>query len=903
MQEITKKYLKNRKALLVMLCVGIAFLFMQKAQAIDVGLNYGDALGLGTNDPIVITLNIIRLVLGLLALIAVILILYSGFLYMTSGGNETQVEKAKKVIKNAVIGLVIVLASFGIVSFIIGKMLQITGAGGNPSLPPWQDPRKIRALGNGIVKSVYPEPDQRDVPMNTSIVVTFKEKIKADTICANVSGGLCDPGSPLLKDNVRIYKTVHSADCSGASACVYEETATVMSNDNETFVFHPDSLLGSVSEDDIEYSVFLTRAIKKEDGKDAFRPLEDGFLWNFHVTNVMDLTPPQVVQYKMFPPPDNARDDLGIVSNAVQASGIIKVTSQPQKYAAAEFVSISNIGSAAPAHITIDNHCPESGVLQVVIDVDAKTAKLIRKSDSISLGSTRTSGDNVNFPGYFKLILNNSADIFDAGNTWEVTVKKEVDPGTLMVDNIVYSFSSTGGAFKIVPGAKLVLTAESIEKAINGTDTFNTPHPKVTATQSGDTVTVTAITGGKLGNNIPLSTNDTGAFTITAMAGGKDREVKTTVKGGSPDKPRNSVIQVNFNESINPITVSGLSSQVYQGIRIVNADGTKAAGDPCTGSSECNSFKCDTGACVGDYLSGKFLISNQYRTVEFLSDNECGINACGEKIYCLPENGHVRVELSAATLADCGADNCASKSPYNTCGPSICQDSGGNNYPMAKAAPLDGVIDMALNSLDGNRSTFSDGPQSQSGHAAFNENSPIIADGDDYQWSFFINDIIDISSPIIEAIKQTYNTTVNEIAPDDSGIYVVPPLNIEFDKLMMSYTLSSGKVSFMDPFTKATSTHFLINLWAHNDNYAAGYWITKSDKDWSIPADKYPDKTTADLNHTRFGKDVTFRTQDGSGIKDIYQNCYNPSSRSGAAPCNGLPSCCDGTPVVGSICP
>ena len=51
-------------------------------------------------------------------LIFLILTIYAGFLWMTARGNEEQVTKAKTILKTTLIGLVIVLASFGIAQFI-----------------------------------------------------------------------------------------------------------------------------------------------------------------------------------------------------------------------------------------------------------------------------------------------------------------------------------------------------------------------------------------------------------------------------------------------------------------------------------------------------------------------------------------------------------------------------------------------------------------------------------------------------------------------------------------------------------------------------------------------------------------------------------------------------------------
>lgn len=57
-------------------------------------------------------------ILSFIAVVFMILIIYSGILWMTARGNEQQVEKAKNLIIQAIIGLIIVLSAYVITSFI-----------------------------------------------------------------------------------------------------------------------------------------------------------------------------------------------------------------------------------------------------------------------------------------------------------------------------------------------------------------------------------------------------------------------------------------------------------------------------------------------------------------------------------------------------------------------------------------------------------------------------------------------------------------------------------------------------------------------------------------------------------------------------------------------------------------
>lgn len=102
---------------------------MVLAGNVDTGLNYADATGLASSDPRMIVAKIIRIILGFLGIIAIGLIMYAGFIWMTASGEEEKIEKAKKIMISAAIGLVIVVSSFGIASYIISRLGDAVGGG------------------------------------------------------------------------------------------------------------------------------------------------------------------------------------------------------------------------------------------------------------------------------------------------------------------------------------------------------------------------------------------------------------------------------------------------------------------------------------------------------------------------------------------------------------------------------------------------------------------------------------------------------------------------------------------------------------------------------------------------------------------------------------------------------
>ncbi|MFA4871486.1 MAG: LamG-like jellyroll fold domain-containing protein [Patescibacteria group bacterium] len=107
---------------LILVLAGIFILFNPILAQDQFGLNSAAGIGLAQNDLKTTIVNIVRIFLGFLGLVAVILIIYAGFLWMTAGGDEKKIETAKKIILGAVIGLIIILSAFAIVSFVLTRL-------------------------------------------------------------------------------------------------------------------------------------------------------------------------------------------------------------------------------------------------------------------------------------------------------------------------------------------------------------------------------------------------------------------------------------------------------------------------------------------------------------------------------------------------------------------------------------------------------------------------------------------------------------------------------------------------------------------------------------------------------------------------------------------------------------
>lgn len=64
-----------------------------------------------------------------MGVLLLVYIIYAGFLWMTSDG-DTGTKKAKDMIKNAVIGLVIIVSAFAISSFVLTQLAGLQSTTG-----------------------------------------------------------------------------------------------------------------------------------------------------------------------------------------------------------------------------------------------------------------------------------------------------------------------------------------------------------------------------------------------------------------------------------------------------------------------------------------------------------------------------------------------------------------------------------------------------------------------------------------------------------------------------------------------------------------------------------------------------------------------------------------------------
>lgn len=1086
--------------------------------AVDAGVGTVDSsIALSNASPLAIAAKVINFALIFLGIIAVSLVIYGGFIWMTSNGRAEKIEIAQKILKNSLIGLVIVLSSWGITAFVFAKLLG-NGSGGGVNT---EDPTNYQtsqfglgAAGSCVVESFYPSSQKSGVPRNTSIMVTFKDEVRADTICRNNNHESCSCSTTCNKLNLAAIQIFQKSIGNGCSTTVLGngnvdcglgttnlQNATVaLSWDKKTIVITPQEYLGEANVS-VDYVVRLTNNIFNSRGTRMFDDCSPKYLeWGFSVNGLVDLQPPIVINKGVFPPADNERDS-SVLQDGQSAVSTIQVKRALVPAKEVDFTVVRGGGTTANiSALTLSNNYQEtsaaaSDIFKLVAFDSATTFQL--SSGGKLLGSAQVAkvgGENlVNFPNYFSFKIGT----FNAGNSWDITVGKPYPADRIMVGTYNLNFPSP---------ADPVTAATKIVTFLSGTGLFKT------VTRSNTTVTIIAKPGNQSAS-LNISSVRPDAVLITPFSGGTDGGTVVSIKD-KPDQPMNSAIQINFSKEMNPLTITGPSNYVSSSIYIINSGdassecettetsgsqeeiaqnksllaqkeielnslldlkfvddsvavipdgmmqwwlfGWKNAleeeiksmkeqdnpelyqqkkeeveliikdleqfdarevltrwlknretqlveqiasgnfkeqesalevelqqvrddltnvnaeeiilrwqnekikklekeiqskevqenpellsqknielkvairdldyawspikewmdnkisilkeeisvlnkkitalekpiinsncssqnlgsnGDSCSQDNDCLSYKCANNKCVGDFLSGKFTMSSDYKTLEFLSDEKCGMNGCGGEIFCLPSKAHLKVIMIAADLQQCQGDSdCGTKSPFNNCSPLLaynaCANPSGNFYPTADISSLKGIFDASGNSFSGNRDLFANGPVS-----IFNENVSGSLGADNFSWSFFINDQMIITAPEISSVWPSNAA---------SGIDLSLPILLDFNRLMLNSSLRTGSKIINNG--NGDITHNFLNIRSFGD--PAGYWISSSNR--SNSDNGILDQTNIQMHHSIFSKSSSFNAQVGSGVLDIYQNCFKPSSGVGCSASDAASSCCLG---------
>ena len=136
-----KKFFTNHKKFFVVIAITIVFLFVISPFVLN---NKGGVLaqggleqtattaGLPTETSIAkIIGQIIYAILGFLGVVFIILLIYGGFTRMTAQGAPDKIKSSTGIITSAIVGIIIIIASYTITAFVLTNIKQSVGSGGS----------------------------------------------------------------------------------------------------------------------------------------------------------------------------------------------------------------------------------------------------------------------------------------------------------------------------------------------------------------------------------------------------------------------------------------------------------------------------------------------------------------------------------------------------------------------------------------------------------------------------------------------------------------------------------------------------------------------------------------------------------------------------------------------------
>ncbi|HNV97231.1 MAG TPA: Ig-like domain-containing protein [bacterium] len=483
-----------KKAVALCVLLQLAFLFtptLSHAQLAEHPIGYIPDFGLGTDTDIEhLVTNIIQIFLGFLGFIALVIIIYGGFVWMTSGGNQEKITKAKGILKSATIGLIIILLSYVIVGFIMNLVYNAThnnGDTGGDNNNQYSDTGGgsfgSGALGGGVIENHFPERDATNVPRNTMIMVTFKLPIATSTVISNIfTDGVCANYSS--NGNVCGYFNQENIKIRNGGDGIFNNNSdviAVLQRDGKSILLKPVVLLGSATTN-VDINVHLLSGIKSGINGNNILPL-DGYSWNFTVSTFSDIIPPKIT--KILPAASSQNIDRNIIiqvnfsepinflsidgnvvvnSNNNILSGELKISN---RYKTIEFLSSGSCSEDSSS--TITNSCGENiyclpalTTINTLIRAGAESEGplsgisdsagnlLDGNKDGVSSGSpeddyswsfTTNNEINITAPKILSVSPENATEKIMINSEIYATFTKDISPSSVTTDNFyIYKF-------------------------------------------------------------------------------------------------------------------------------------------------------------------------------------------------------------------------------------------------------------------------------------------------------------------------------------------------------------------------------------------------------------------------------------------------------------------------------
>lgn len=244
-------------------------------------------LGVVYPDTRLLVLRIMQIIWFFTTLGSIGFVIYGYILYRQADPEDLEEEpQAKRTMFYggiaagvSILLLIIVSIAFAVIEG--GYTRQAPGGVGEKPYVPTLGGQAI--IQTTSIRDHHPLNDEKNVPRDTFILITFAEKIKKESVL--------DAQNTIKSDAIIIRRT--SASSTGNYGVV--RATGFLSADGITLKIVPAALLGDASAK-VSYSVLLTSALKKENDTPFFSK-DSGYSWQFEISGLIDNTPPTVESY------------------------------------------------------------------------------------------------------------------------------------------------------------------------------------------------------------------------------------------------------------------------------------------------------------------------------------------------------------------------------------------------------------------------------------------------------------------------------------------------------------------------------------------------------------------------------------------------------------------------------
>ncbi|USN96550.1 MAG: hypothetical protein H6797_05830 [Candidatus Nomurabacteria bacterium] len=119
-----------------------SLVFTQDTHAVSLSISAGASAAKGTDQAANLFgqtgmfRTITNVLLYLIGAISVIMLIIGGLRYVVSGGDSTAVQNAKNTILYAIVGIVVAILAYAIVSFVISSFTGVGGGAGGGGVAP-----------------------------------------------------------------------------------------------------------------------------------------------------------------------------------------------------------------------------------------------------------------------------------------------------------------------------------------------------------------------------------------------------------------------------------------------------------------------------------------------------------------------------------------------------------------------------------------------------------------------------------------------------------------------------------------------------------------------------------------------------------------------------------------------